>query len=63
MPCTLERTLIKFVCIWRKIGRKSGCKRDSERTFYSHVSVFFFPIMVKIYTLVNIDLFGRLTAE
>ena len=33
MPCTSERTLIKFVHIWRKISRKSGRKGDSERTY------------------------------
>lgn len=28
----VERTLIKFVYIWRKNSRKSGCKGDSEST-------------------------------
>ena len=26
------RTLIKFERVWRKIGRKSKCRKDSERT-------------------------------
>ena len=30
----VERTLIKFVYIWRKNSRKSGCKGDSESTSY-----------------------------
>ena len=29
----MERTLIKFVCSWRKISRKSRCRGDSERLF------------------------------
>ena len=28
----MERTLIKFMRIWRKISHKSRCKRDSEST-------------------------------
>ena len=28
------RTLIKFGCDWRKIGRKSRCRKDSESTLY-----------------------------
>ena len=27
------RTLIKFGCGWRKIGRKSRCMKDSESTY------------------------------
>ena len=27
------RTLMKFECDWRKIGHKSKCRKDSERTF------------------------------
>ena len=26
------RTLMKFECDWRKIGHKSKCRKDSERT-------------------------------
>ena len=26
------RTLMKFGCDWRKIGRKGKCRKDSERT-------------------------------
>jgi len=33
----LDDTLIKFVCIWRKISRKSRYKRDSESTFWGSV--------------------------
>ena len=29
------RTLIKFGCDWRKIGRKGKCMKDSGSTFYS----------------------------
>ena len=29
------RTLMKFGCDWRKIGRKSECRKDSESTFYT----------------------------
>ena len=32
----VERTLIKFVYRWRKNSRKSGCKGDSETTFYAN---------------------------
>ena len=34
------RTLIKFGCGWRKIGRKSRCMKDSESTycFFGHSS-------------------------
>ncbi len=28
------RTLMKFGCDWRKIGHKSRCRKDSERTSY-----------------------------
>ena len=28
------RTLMKFGCNWRKIGRKGKCRKDSERTYY-----------------------------
>ena len=27
------RTLMKFGCKWRKIGRKGKCRKDSESTF------------------------------
>ena len=27
------RTLMKFGCNWRKIGRKGKCRKDSESTF------------------------------
>ena len=29
------RTVIKFGCDWRKIGRKGKCMKDSESTFHS----------------------------
>ena len=32
----MRRTLIKFVYRWRKNSRKSGCKGDSETTFYAN---------------------------
>ncbi len=29
------RTVIKFGCDWRKIGRKGKCMKDSESTYYT----------------------------
>ena len=33
VPKFLRRTLIKFGCDWRKIGRKGKCRKDSESTY------------------------------
>ena len=32
VPKFLMRTVMKFGCDWRKIGHKSRCMKDSERT-------------------------------
>ena len=34
------RTLIKFGCDWRKIGRKGKCMKDSESTFLCSPGIF-----------------------
>lgn len=47
----LDGTLIKFVCIWRKISRKSRHKEDSESTSYlklPHESYFRFQADAKL---------------
>ena len=41
------RTLIKFGCDWRKIGRKGKCMKDSESTFLCSPGIFLCLILRK----------------
>ena len=52
------RTLIKFGCNWRKIGRKGKCIKDSESTSFLNVfhNFFIFPsgILFFLYRLLKL---------
>ena len=40
------RTLIKFGCDWRKIGRKGKCMKDSESTYIILTALLFSANMI-----------------
>ena len=40
------RTLIKFGCDWRKIGRKGKCMKDSESTYTILTALLFSANMI-----------------